>query len=163
MTPEETRRHIEHKARLGELKPEVAQRMLAALDADESADYQVLLEQATFLPPPPFCYHTAPATARGDIASVGLRVGDGRNWVDGQMAGQPPGVYVGPEPDLRGIWSHRDAEWDVWRVDMAGLPWVHDRLNPGCWAITMHVPPDMIALAHVVASHKVDLSYPSAT
>lgn len=138
--------HIEHKARSRELAPEVAQRMRDALDAGAAPDYAQLLEAATFLPPPAVVFHTAPSEARTAIETGGLLPGDERNWTRAQrLASQPVGVYVGPEPDVRGIWSHWDS-WDVWAIQVTGLPWVHDRLNPGCWSIPITVPPRALTL-----------------
>lgn len=129
----EVRHHIEYKTRVHELDPEVADRMLSALTHGASPDYAALLEQATFLPPPALCFHTAPVSARTSITRDGLLPAAATNW-GANAAGQPVGVYVAASPDTRGVWSHWD-NWDVWAVDMSGLDWAHDRLNPGCWVL----------------------------
>lgn len=123
------RRHIEHKSAMRELHPDVAARMLSALDEGAAPDYAALLEAATFLPPPTRVYHSTSVDKREQILSAGLRPGTGENWGD-KAVGQPEGVYVAPNPDERGIWSHWE-EWDIWAIDMTDLSWTHDRLNPG--------------------------------
>lgn len=138
LTAEEVRRHIAYK-RDGErtLAPEVAERMLAALDAGAATDYQALWRAAAWPTPPPIVYHTAPASARASIMAEGLRVGvpaEG-NW--SRLAcevGQPAGVYVEAKPDRAGKWSHW-PEHDVWAIDREGLAMEPDELNPGCWVI----------------------------
>lgn len=145
-TADEVLAHIEHKARSRELTTEVAQRMRDALAEGAPPDYARLLRAATFLPPPAVVFHTAPTEARTVIEASGLLPGDERNWTAAQrVASQPVGVYVGPEADERGMWSHWGS-WDVWAIRMAGLPWVHDRLNPGCWSIPVTVPPSALRL-----------------
>lgn len=133
MTPEQVRHHITYKAAVRELPADVAERMLAALDEHPSADYASLHQQALFQSPPAVCFHTAPVEERDSIRSHGLQPGTGQNWGD-KATGQPLGVYLGPTPDLRGIWSHWD-DWDIWTVNMTGLNWTHDRLNPGNWVV----------------------------
>lgn len=153
-TVEDIRRHVMLKRDLWELRPEVAARMLAALDAGAPPDYQALLHAAMFPDPPAVVYHTAPASRRDQIAATGLRVsqpGQGGSWAPTKavcvmlQAAQPPGVYVGAAPDLRGVWSHWPA-WDVWAVRRGPLPWAHDKLNPGCWSLRADVSPDAIRL-----------------
>src|SRR4051794_15348453 len=118
----DVRRHIQFKASSFELKADVAERMLAALDVGAEPDYGRLLRAAMFPDPPAVVYHTAPRTARESIRAQGLRAsqpGDGGSWAPSKaicemlQASQPPGVYVGAEPDVRGAWAHW-AAWDVW-------------------------------------------------
>jgi hypothetical protein len=153
-TAADIRRHVTLKRDLGELREGVAARMLAALDAGDAPDYQLLLRAAMFPDPPATVFHTAPASWRGEIATTGLRVsqpGQGGSWAPNKaicvmlQAAQPPGVYVCAAPDLRGVWSHWPA-WDVWAVQRRSLPWAHDKLNPGCWSLRADVPPDAIRL-----------------
>lgn len=145
--PAEVRRHIQFKASVGEVKPEIAERMLAALDDGADPDYQALLEAATFLPPPSTCFHTAALQYRDSILKDGLRARlpeAGDNW--GSLAlGQPQGVYVAAVPDEIGMWSS-DPRWDVWEVDVSTLAWHHDRLNPGCWVLDDDVPAARVRL-----------------
>jgi hypothetical protein len=152
-TAADIRRHVGVKLAGYELRPEVAARMLAALDAGAPPDWPALEYAATWPPPPPVVYHTAPATARAAIGRRGLapcQPGQGGNWAPrpgtlcvALQAGQPPGVYVCPEPDTRGVWAHWPA-WDVWAVARGGLPWRPDRLNLGCWSLAVAVPPALV-------------------
>lgn len=159
MTDEsDLRRHIRYKVSVRELQADVGDRMLAALDEGATPDYAALLEAARFLPPPQTCYHTAPITAREAIRAAGLRPGAGENW-NGNADGQPLGVYIGAQPDLRGLWAHTDA-WDIWAIDMSELregdgpdSWGHDRLNPGCWLIRGQVPPSRLMLWRAGVTH----------
>lgn len=141
------RAHIAHKVAMRELDPDVAGRMIGHLDAGDPPDYAALLTKATFLPLPALVHHTAPASARDSIARDGLRAAapvDGPRW--GSLAtGQPRGVYVAEHPDERGVWADEET-WDVWAVDTTGLPWTHDRLNPGCWILTCDVPATAVVL-----------------
>lgn len=150
MNAAETRHHITFKAVAGDLAGDVADRMLAALDAGAEPDYATLLDHALFVAPPSRVFHTAPSTARAAIRTSGLVPGHGQNW-HGTAAGQPAGVYVGATPDLRGLWAHWES-WDIWEIDLTGLPWSHDRLNPGCWVLGP-VPPTHLSLRCADASH----------
>lgn len=145
---EDVHRHIEFKRGARELKDDVADRMQVALNEGAKPDYAALLEAATFLPPGGVTYHTAPRHARESIREHGLRMcaaGESPHWQPEQNAGQPDGVYVGSKPDTLGVWSHW-SQWDVWAIRMDGLSWVHDRMNPGCWAITQDVSPTALEL-----------------
>lgn len=137
------RRHITFKTSIGELKPHLAEHMLTALDHGAAPDYATLFDAATFQPPPPTCFHTAPVTARDTITRHGLQPANGTNWAD-KATGQPTGVYLTTTPDTTGIWSHWDT-WDIWAVDITDLDWDHDRLNPGCYR-TGPIPPDRLTL-----------------
>jgi hypothetical protein len=152
MTAEEVRHHIEYKRGNRELKPEIAERMLAALDAGADPDYMTLWTAASFQDPPPVVYHTAPATLRAEITAHGLQArqpGRGGNWAREPYAGiektQPPGVYVAAGPDTRGLWAHWQ-DWDVWEIRRSDLPWCHDTMNPGCWSLAADVPPGQLRL-----------------
>lgn len=147
MTAAEARRHVGFKNSARELDPAVSARMFALLEAipaDSSVDYAAILESATFIDPPVSCFHTAPLTARESILRWGLRPGASTNWPGKNVSSQPIAVYVATEPDLRGTWSHWDR-WDIWGVDLTGLLWSHDRMNPGCYSVPF-VPVDRIAL-----------------
>jgi hypothetical protein len=145
---DDVRHHIEFKMSVRELKSDVGQRMLAALEGGAKPDYRTLHEAALFFDPPAVCFHTASADDRESILANGLLPGDERNWNEYQrVASQPKGVYLAAEPDLRGLWSHW-PKWDVWAVDMSGLDWQHDRLNPGCWVVLGPVPVANLTLAH---------------
>lgn len=150
------RRHVTIKRAMYELTGEVADRMLALLDTFGAVtDYPSLLEAAMFPDPPAVLYHTAPVPGRGGITAGGLAVcqpGRGGSWAPrpgtlcvALQAGQPPGVYVTAGPDERGVWAHWPA-WDVWEVRRCGLPWRHDRLNPGCWSLAAGVPAGQVRL-----------------
>lgn len=147
-TAADIRRHVGLKLAMYELAPEVAGRMLAALDAGAAPDYAALWQAALFPDPPPVVYHTAPPFRRAVIAAGGLTVcrpGQGGAWAARKdlcrvlQAAQPPGVYVTRDPDARGIFAHWPA-WDVWEVCRGDLPWRPDRLNPGCWSLAADVP-----------------------
>jgi hypothetical protein len=143
-TREDVTRHIEFKTMMRELDAAVAERMLAALAAGAEPDYAKLQHAATFIDPPRYCFHTADRAMRDAIATEGLRPGNGtQNWGD-KAAGQPTGVYVAPQPDTHGMWSHA-PEFDVWQVDVEGLNFQHDRLNPGCFILPA-VPADRLSL-----------------
>lgn len=145
---DDLRLHIEFKMSVRELPTPVGERMLELLANGGTPDYRVLHEAATFTDPPVRCFHTASVEDRDSISANGLLPGDERNWNQYQrVSSQPKGVYVAPDPDLRGVWSHWDS-WDVWEVNMEGLTWEHDRLNPGCWVVKS-VPVDRLTLAHV--------------
>ena len=154
-TADEIRRHVGVKLAAYEIRPEVAERMLAALDSGADPDYAALFHAATHPEPPARVYHTAPRSARESILRRGLEAsqpGRGGSWAPYRevcvrlQAAQPPGVYVAAQPDRRGVWAHW-PEWDVWEVDLAGLLWAHDALNPGCWSVPASIPPDCIRLA----------------
>lgn len=141
------RRHVRHKLGAGELPADVANRMLASVDAG-ALDYPAILQEARWPTPPPLVFHTAPPSAHESILERGLRPcqpGTGGNWSPrGEwceliQGGQPVGVYVGIEPDWRGMWSHWQ-EWDIWVVERADLPYVIDPINPGCYVLTAEVP-----------------------
>jgi hypothetical protein len=147
-TAEDIRRHVTMKLALHELREPVAQRMLALLDAGAEPRYAQLLEQASFPDPPGTVYHTAPVHKRDAILREGLRAADptaGPHWEPHHLCLPQPGVYVGAEPDIQGIWAHWPA-WDVWAVARGSLPWRHDRVNPGCWSFTEDVPPGAVVL-----------------
>jgi hypothetical protein len=152
-TTEAIRRHVTFKHAAGEMTDAVAQRMLEALDRGDNPRYAALLEQASFPPPPPVVFHTAPAAERAAIQRGGLEAQvPGKAWVHDLDAAslafeatQPKGVYVGAEPDTRGLWSHW-AAWDVWEIRLGDLPWRHDRMNPGCWSIDVDVPAALLRL-----------------
>lgn len=144
MDAEHFRHHVRHKVAMRELDPEIAERMLAyPLNPAADIDYQRVLRAATFIPPPLTCYHTAPMSARAAIWLDGLTIGLGQNWGE-KMAGQPPGVYLTPTPDVRGMWAH-SSDWDVWAVTMLDRVWEHDTLNPGCYRVGP-VPPEHLSL-----------------
>lgn len=140
--------HIEYKARAYELPRETADAMLAALAAGAEPDYQALYREVTQRPLPSKAYHTAPTEFRYLIGNLGLRRArpeDG--YWNINAAGQPEGVYVAAEPDIRGRWAATD-EWDIWEVHTEGLTWAHDLLNPGCWAILENIRPARLVLKH---------------
>lgn len=153
------RRHVALKRSAHELRDEVADRLLTLLgDAGPNPDYASLLRRATFPDPPPIVWHTAPVSARHSIECDGLHPsspGTSAHWqpragtpcANGFLNDQPTAVYVSAAPDLHGLWSHW-ASWDVWEVTLGDLPWRHDEVNPGCWAITESVP-----------AHRVNLLY----
>ena len=154
ITEEDVRRHIHFKLEARDLREDVGGRMLGALDDGAEPDYQVLLRRATFLDPPPILYHTAPVFKRGEILRDGLTVsqpGEGGPWAPQKalclilQRAQPPGVYVGPSPDVVGIWAHW-ATWDVWEVTLGTMVWRHDELNPGCWSLVNDVAVDALRL-----------------
>lgn len=150
----DVRRHIEWKRDTRELRDEWAERMLAAIDAGAEPDYLALLRDAQWPEPPAVVFHTAPCFVRDDVRREGLRVsqpGTG-NWIPRPgciaiQADQPVGVYAAPEPDLRGVWAHW-SEWDVWAIDLAGLPWEPDPINPGYYVVPQAVPAARLRLAH---------------
>lgn len=153
-TAEDVRHHVLYKRDSEHLDPEIAERMLAALDAGAAPNYARLLHEATFIPPPPIVFHTGPPAGRDSILREGLRVSDpgqSEHWkvtapdCIAIQAGQPAGIYVARDPDELGVWSHWPA-WDVWAVVVRDLPWKHDELNPGCWVITAPVPPEQLTL-----------------
>ena len=146
MTVEECVRHIEHKMAVRELGALVGGRMLAALDGGAPPDYQTLLAAAQYPPPGRYVYHTAPTSARDLIERFGMRAAypEEGHWGD-KAAGQPRGIYVGSEPDERGVWAFHYDEWDVWRIDMSHLPWWPDLLNPGSYRLAA-VWPDRLSL-----------------
>ncbi|HEV7805489.1 MAG TPA: hypothetical protein VGO80_06710 [Solirubrobacteraceae bacterium] len=158
------RQHAEHKVRSGQTKPPIAGRLLALLDREPGpiVDYYALLLAATFPDPPPVVFHTAAPAGRESIREEGLRTSDpgqsehwavpiGREMCVIMQGWQPHGVYVGAQPDIRGVWSHWPT-WDIWRIERRDLPWQHDELNPGCWVLTAHVPTSSIELLHTVDS-----------
>jgi hypothetical protein len=147
-TEEDKRRHIGLKLACNEMRPEVAARMLAALDAGSLLSYAALLHDATFIDPPRVLYHTAPPFRTGIIAAGGLKMcqpGQGGAWAPYRelckmlRASQPPGVYVAAEPDVRGIYAHWQT-WDVWQVTRGNWPWEHDHVSLGCWSLSVDVP-----------------------
>lgn len=150
---DDVRRHVLFKRDMERsLRPELADHMLAALDAGAAPDFHALLVADQWPDLPARVFHTAPRTARESIISGGLRVCQpGSPGTDpmpdpyGVYAGQTPGVYVGEAPDTDGMWS-RWAEWDVWEVDPAGLPWAPDPMNPRCWVLLADVPVDRVTL-----------------
>ncbi len=131
----------------------VGSRMLELYDEGVTDDYQGLLRGGNFS----FhlrrrFIHTASRSARQSIEAGGLRVshpGKSEHWMATQLlcislqSMQGPGVYVGRDPDWRGIWSHW-PKWDVWSISLGELPWEHDKLNPGCWRVTESVPSQLI-------------------
>jgi len=153
-TAEEIRRHIGFKLGSHELRRDVAEHMLSALDDGAAPDYQALLRAAMFPDPPDVLYHTAPTSQRETILAQGLRVsqpGEGGSWAPSKeickmlQSSQPPGIYVTAEPDAIGVWAHWSA-WDVWEVRREEIPWAHDELNPGCWSLRADVPPEALQL-----------------
>lgn len=149
-TPIDIRRHVQLKLGAHDMRPEVGARILSALETGAAPNYSALLRAATFPDPPPIVFHTAPCAAHADIRREGLKLGlpgQSEHWkplagtpcATGFLDDQPLGVYVGPEPDLAGLWSHWST-WDVWAITLGELPWCHDEINPGCWAITCAVP-----------------------
>lgn len=154
-TAVEIRRHVELKRSAHELRDEVADRLLVILDdAGSEPDYASLLWQATFPDPPTIVWHTAPSSARCLIERDGLQPsspGTSSHWrptvgtpcANGFLDDQPRAVYVGANPDWIGLWSHWSS-WDIWEVALGDLPWRHDEINPGCWAITARIPPQQL-------------------
>jgi hypothetical protein len=143
----DVRQHILYKRDTERtLKPEIADHMLAALDAGATPDYQALFKEATWPPLPAVTYHTAPLLARDAILAEGLKQSlplEG-NW-GGIDEGQIRGVYLGSMPDEFGIWSHWQ-EWDIWEVDSTDLPSQPDLMNGKCWVVTADIPPDRLTL-----------------
>jgi hypothetical protein len=158
-TSPDIRRHVGLKRGAHEMRDEVADRLLSLLDdAGPAPDYAALLRAATFPDPPPIVWHTAPTFARQEIERSGLRTsapGTSDHWqpragtpcANGFLDDQPRAVYVAATPDIHGLWSHWPA-WDVWQVTLGNLPWTHDEVNPGCWAITKHVPASRVNLLY---------------
>ena len=137
---EDIEHHIRYKMQVGELPAKVGLKMLDELQRYPvpGTTYASLYEEVMFPDPPRIVYHTAPTSARAQILERGLVLGDGStNWGD---VGQPMGIYVGPEPDEIGKWAFAFDPWDIWEV-VVGVPWQHDRMNPGCWVLTQPVPP----------------------
>lgn len=154
MTEEQTRaaereaveRHIRYKASVRELRQEVADGMLAALEGGADPDYRTLYLAVVRKPMPEVAYHTSPREFRDTIKAEGLKKAlpsDGPWNINAH--GQPRAVYVGPEPDLIGKWATTD-EWDVWEVHTGGTEWIHDPINEGCWAILEDIPPHRVVL-----------------
>jgi hypothetical protein len=147
-TAEDVRRHVLFKRDVERtLGADQAARMLHALECGEPADYQHLLRRAR--PDlPAVAYHCAPASARATIEREGLRAtvpDESGRWPHGCAAGQPAGVYVDAQPDVRGVWAH-DQAWDCWAVSTAYLEWDHDELNPGSWRLLGDVLPERLQL-----------------
>lgn len=155
---DDVRRHIHFKRLSRELADDVADRMVAALDAGAHPDYAALLEAATFLDPPAVVFHTAPVHLRETLVQVGLvpqRARDSPHWRPEQVVGQPDATFVGAEPDLTGRWAHW-SRWDIWQVHLEGLRWEHDRLNPGCWAVLQPVCPQRLTLLGTYGGARCD-------
>lgn len=158
-------RHAKLKLSMGDIRPEAAaRRLVAALEATparSSVDFAAMEYAARHPEPPPTVFHTAPTTARVSIECAGLRVsqpGAGGSWAPNKeicvmlQASQVPGIYVGAEPDLRGVWSHWSG-WDVWAVRLDGLDWAHDGLNPGSFVIVEPVPASAVSLYAEASRH----------
>lgn len=137
-TAEDIRRHVGVKV---ELRHDVAQRILDALDQGAVPHYPALLDAALYPNPPAITFHTTATALRDRIEVEGLTPHTPQN-----VPGQPAGVYVTATPDRRGIWAHEEP-WDVWEVDMLCLAWEPDRLNPGHWCLPTGVPTDALRLA----------------
>lgn len=162
-TADEIRRHVALKRGAYEMRDEVAERLLTLLGtAGHEPDYASLLRGATFPDPPPIVWHTASTTARRSIKRNGLHPsspGTSPHWqpragtpcANGFLDDQPTAVYASAAPDLYGVWSHW-PRWDVWEITLGDLPWCHDEINPGCWAITEPVPADQVNLLYRKAS-----------
>lgn len=150
-------RHISYKRQSEGLDPEVAERMLAALNEGAAPDYQALLRAAQWPPPPALMYHTADRSDRASIKAHGLRVSlpSEGNWTHLKGLGQRAGIYVTPAPDLIGKWSHW-PEHDVWAVDHTYLPMERDELNPGSWVILEDANPSTVQLLLPGCSFCVD-------
>lgn len=153
-TDTNVRRHILYKRDTERsVAAVVADRMLAELDAGADPDYMALWRAATWPPPPPIVFHTAPVSARSAIRTTGLRPSQPgtANWRPTKpdciaaQSDQPIGVYVGARPDTRGKWTHWPI-WDIWEVATAGLEWRADELNPGYWSTGAHVRPTRVRL-----------------
>lgn len=141
-----TLRHIQHKVNLGELKPEIAEKMVYALQHGAEPNYRSLLIDALRSPLAPVAYHTAPSELRALIQAQGLRMAlpaDG-HW-NINAGGQPRAVYLAPEPDVFGKFA-LTQEWDIWEVTTDRLRWSYDQINWGCWAVTQDISPDRLRL-----------------
>lgn len=138
--------HIQYKVNVGELKYEIAEKMVASIRDGGPQDYRKLYIAAVRLPLPSEVYHSAPREFRAQIAAEGLRMAlpsDGP-W-NMNAAAQPRAVYAAPEPDRIGLWALTE-EWDIWEIDTGGLLWQHDDLNVGCYAILRDIPAGRIRL-----------------
>lgn len=138
--------HIGYKVQTRELKPEVAEKMLRAVEAGEEPDYRKLYLAAVRVAPGKVAYHSAPSLLRAQIVAEGLRAAlpSDSHW-NINAAGQPKAVYLAPEPDEIGKWA-TTKQWDVWEVETNGLTWQHDQMNEGCWAVLGDIPADKIHL-----------------
>lgn len=152
LTEDDVRRHILYKREVHELDEEIADLMLAGLDADPGADYAALHRAAVFREPPPVVYHLAPVSRRDVIAAEGLKAcqpGQGGAWAPYKeickmlRASQAPGVYVSRHPDTRGLHAHWRS-WDIWEVRRLAIPWRHDLISIGCWSLDEDVPADQV-------------------
>lgn len=138
--------HIQHKVNMGELKPEIAEKMVASIREGGPQDYRKLYIAAVRVPLPKMAYHSSPTQFRAQIATQGLRMAlpsDG-HW-NINAGGQPRAVYLSPQPDELGQWS-TTGEWDVWEVQTEGLTWQHDQMNEICYAILQDIPPEKIRM-----------------
>ena len=151
LTAEQTRRHIHYKVDCRELDPLLAERMLAAHYENPSLDYRQLHEIAVHRPLPDVAFHVADPSQWASIAEHGLRVSDpsrSGNWSD--MTGvQPVGVYVSDVYEaMQGKYA-QSLPCHVWRIEglhTLGPEWVHDRLNPTCWAVLQSIPARILSL-----------------
>ena len=146
MDETQVRRHIDYKHSIGELKTEIATKMMTALEQGAEPDYHKLYIAAVHVPLPRVAYHSSPTEFRAQIVAQGLRMAlpsDG-HW-NINAGGQPRAVYLSPKPDEVGQWASTD-EWDVWEVQTEGLTWQHDQLNEICYAILQDIPPEKIRM-----------------
>jgi len=149
-TREEVEQHIRYKhVTECTLSEPIARHMLDALEAGAEPDYQVLLKAAKWPGLPNPAYHTTSRALRSTIFLNGLRMWMPQNGNWSRLiceADQPTGVYVAPDPDEHGVWSHWGDDFDVWVIDTTDLPHTPDLLNPGSYCITTDVPETRLTL-----------------
>lgn len=152
LTPEQTRNHIAYKALAGELKQDIADRMLVLLEQDPTLEYRELFVAAMRREMPDLVFHASETENRDSILARGLLARDpaeGKRASLGPM-GQPLGVYASAEPDTAGMWAggslgNRSAVWDIWAItDARSLPHQQDPLNPEHFVILRNVPLERI-------------------